>query len=73
MAHPVQVGRASLAVENLEAELGFQALHLGAHCGLGKTNLVPGSGKGAFPRDGYKCFQFFDHSQILIVFLRKIY
>ncbi|MNP67724.1 hypothetical protein D3C76_1635880 [compost metagenome] len=73
MAHPVEVGRAPLPVEYLEAELSLQTLDLGAHRSLGEAYLVAGSGKSSFPSNGDKCFQFFDHSQILIVFLRKLY
>ena len=71
--HFVEMGRASFPVENLEPELGFQALDLRAHSGLSQADPVAGSGESAFPRHSNECLQFFDHSQILIVFLRNIY
>jgi hypothetical protein len=40
---------------------------------LGEADFIPGSGKRTFPCNGDECFEFFDHSQILIVFLRKLY
>jgi hypothetical protein len=73
MAHPVQVRRASLPVEYLNAELGLQTLNLGTYRCLGQTYFIPGSSKRSFPGNGDECFEFFDNSQILIVFLRKLY
>ena len=50
MADFVEMGRASFPVENFKAELGFQALNLRAHSGLGEAYFVAGSGESAFPR-----------------------
>ena len=41
--------------------------------GLREADFVACCSESTFARDGDKCLQFFDHSQILIVFLRNIY
>ncbi|MNJ78052.1 hypothetical protein D3C77_756950 [compost metagenome] len=73
MAHSVEVCRAPLSVEKLEAEFGFQALDLGADGSLRESDPVAGCSESTFACYGDECLQFFDHSQILIVFLRNIY
>ena len=44
----------ALAVEELQAELGLQSLHLMADGALGDAQLVRGSGEALVPRRGLK-------------------
>ena len=62
MAPAVEVRRAALAVENLEAEFAFQSLDLRADSRLGQADPVARRGESTFPGDGDECLEFFDHS-----------
>jgi hypothetical protein len=44
-AAPVQVGRAAGALEQREAQMGLQPLHLRAHRRLGQADAVPAAAK----------------------------
>ncbi len=73
MPHGIETRRSARAVEELEAELCLQTLHLCTDGRLRQADLFAGSGKRSFSCDGYESLEFADHEQIPFVLGTNIY